>query len=79
MISNKAHALYKINKGGIKTDCIEFVEFEGSQNISVTHYQLKGSGGYFSLLPTGKPEYMHRSKARKIWTSVKADGYQTIA
>jgi len=79
MISNKIHALYKINKGGIKTDCVEFVEFEGSQNISVTRYQLKGSKGHFSLLPASNPEYMHRLEARKIWTSVKADGYQAIA
>lgn len=79
MQSNKVHALYKINKGGIKTDSVEFVEFEGSENISVTRYQLKGSKGFFSLLPTGKPEYFNRDEARKIWTSVKADGYQTIA
>ena len=78
MISNKIHALYKINKGGIKTDCVEFVEFEGSENISLTRYQLRGSKGFFSLLPIGRPEYMHRSEARKIWTAVKADGYQTI-
>ena len=73
---NKVHALSKINKGGIKTDCVEFIEFEGSQNILVTRYQLKGSGGFFSLLPTGRPEYMHRFEARKIWASAKADGYQ---
>ena len=79
MISNKHHTLYKINKGGIKTDCVEFVEFEGSQNISVTRYQLKGSKGFFSLLPTGRPEYMHRVEARKIWASVRANGYQTIS
>jgi hypothetical protein len=79
MISNKIHALYKINKGGIKTDSVEFVEFEGSKNISVTRYQLKGSQGFFSLLPAGNPEYMDRVEARKIWTAVKADGYQAIA
>ena len=76
--STKIHALYKINKGGIKTDCVEFVEFGESENISVTHYQLKGSKGFFSLLPTARPEYMDRSEARKIWAAVKAEGYQTI-
>ena len=79
MISNKIHALYKINKGGIKTACVEFVEFEGSQKISVTCYQLKGSKGFFSLLPTDRPEYFNRDEARKIWNSFKADGFQTIA
>ena len=79
MISNKIHALYKINKGGIKTDCVEFVEFEGSQKICVTIYQLKGSKGHFSLLPAGKPEYTTYEVARACWTSLKAAGYQKIA
>ena len=79
MISNKVHTLYQINKGGIKTACVEFVEFEGSENICITIYKLKGSKGHFSLLPHGKPEYMHRSIARKVWKSIKEAGYQTIS
>ena len=42
MISNKFHTLYQINKGGIKTACVEFVEFEGSDNIKVSTYKLRG-------------------------------------
>lgn len=79
MISKKFHALYQVTKGGIKTACVEFVEFEGSDQISVTSYKLKGSNGLFSLLPTGRPEYFSRDIARKIWSTVKEAGYRTIA
>ena len=79
MISKKVHTLYLINKGGIKTACVEFVEFEGSDNLSVTSYKLKGSKGLFSLLPTDRPKYFSRDIARKIWSTVKEAGYQTIA
>ena len=79
MISNKVHALYKINKGGIKTACVEFVEFDDSENVSVTIYKLKASGGHSSLLAIGRPEYTTRKVARALWKSVKEAGYTAIA
>jgi hypothetical protein len=79
MISNNIHTLYQINKGGIKTACVEFVEFDGSDNLKVATYKLKGVDGRFSLLPHGKPQWVNREVARAMYKSVKEAGYQTIA
>ena len=79
MISNKIHTLYKINKGGIKTACVEFVEFEGSDNLKVATYKLKGVDGRFSLLPHGKSQWVNRETARAFYNSIKEAGYQAIA
>ena len=79
MISSKVHTLYRINKGGIKTACVEFVEFEGSDNLRVATYRLKGVDGRFSLLPHGKPQWLNRETARACYKSIKQAGYQFIA
>lgn len=79
MISNKVHTLYLINKGGIKTACVEFVEFDGSDNLQVATYKLKGVDGHCSLLPHGRPQWVNREVARAYFKSIKEAGYQTIA
>lgn len=79
MISNKIHTLYQIKKGGIKTACVEFVQFEGSNNIKVAVYRLKCVDGRSSLLPHGKPQWLNRETARAAYKSIKEAGYQAIA
>ena len=79
MISGKFHTLYRINKGGIKTDCVEFVEFENSDNLQVSVYKLTAAGDRSALLPNGKPQLINRETARAYYKCVKEAGYQSVS
>jgi len=76
MESTAHHALYLKTKGGIKTKCVEFAEFGDNDVLTVTTYELRGSGGHFSLLPVGKPQFLNRVDARARYAELKTAGYQ---
>ena len=78
MESTAIHTLYKINKGGIKTDCVEFVQYGDSDAVTVTIYKLQCSKGRSFMAAQGNAERTDRTVARAFWTSLKSAGYTTI-
>ena len=80
MESTAIHALYRINQGGIKTDCVEFVEYRETDTMTITIYKLQCTKkGETFMASQGRPERACRQVARAVWKSLKEAGYQTIA
>ena len=80
MESTAIHALYRINQGGIKTDCVEFVEYGETDTMTITLYKLQCTKKGETFMATqGRPERASREVARALWKSLNEAGYQTIA
>ena len=77
MESTATHALYRINEGGIKTDCVEFVQYGEADTMTLTRYKLQCFKGHSFMAAQGRTERTSVQVARAFWTSLKQAGYKT--
>lgn len=78
MESTAIHALYRINEGGIKTDCVEFVQYGEADTMTLTCYKLQCTKKGETFMATqGRTERTSVQVARAFWTSLKQAGYKT--
>ena len=76
MESTAIHTLYRINQGGIKTACVEFVQYGDADTMTVSIYKLQSSKGH-SFMAAGRTERTCLQVARALWTSLRQAGYKT--